>query len=252
MNTIKLSEIKKGQLLLYGQDVVSKEYILRKIYEGEKLPEIFFCSNEQQVNEGVEFALLAMYHDVTSEVDREKYSLGKLDSIPVEIDLTKKDIEKIGNYQFRIIKKGRAVKEIFGGRLETVMTDLNLDAIKTYEGRTEYWESLQVWEPSEEDLKKLLDVQEEEWNNKEYGWFRISDGSNMGSVSRRYKINGYYIKAWDADGFRYYRDRTYKDLLSYFSEELGASQPRNVCALAIDLAKQNGMKLSELFKKYQG
>ena len=44
----------------------------------------------------------------------------------------------------------------------------------------------------------------------------------------------------------------YKDLLEYFCEELGASTEKNVCALAVDLAKYNGLTLSELFKIYGG
>ena len=43
----------------------------------------------------------------------------------------------------------------------------------------------------------------------------------------------------------------YNTLLDYMNKVIGASQPRNVCALAVDLARANGMSMSELFKIYQ-
>ena len=46
--------------------------------------------------------------------------------------------------------------------------------------------------------------------------------------------------------------RKYHDLLTYFCDALGASQPKNVCALAVDMAKYNGMSMAELFQKLQG
>lgn len=44
----------------------------------------------------------------------------------------------------------------------------------------------------------------------------------------------------------------YETLLTYMGEELGASVERNVCALAVDLARANGLTLSELFIKFEG
>ena len=56
--------------------------------------------------------------------------------------------------------------------------------------------------------------------------------------------------------FREYEDdvmpREYKNLSEYLTEELGASQPRNVCALAVDLAKANGMSMAKLFEVFEG
>jgi hypothetical protein len=87
----------------------------------------------------------------------------------------------------------------------------------------------------------------------------------MGIVNKRYSINHHYINAWDGAGRedqeeenkslslddRWVEPRKYHDLLEYFCEEIGASTEKKVTALAIDLAKQNNMKMSELFKKYQ-
>lgn len=51
-------------------------------------------------------------------------------------------------------------------------------------------------------------------------------------------------------GKKYCRTR-YESLLEYLCENIGASQPRNVCALAVDLAKYNNMTMGELFTKYE-
>jgi hypothetical protein len=46
--------------------------------------------------------------------------------------------------------------------------------------------------------------------------------------------------------------RTYKSLLTYMCDEVGASVERNVCALAVDLARANGMTMAKLFETYEG
>jgi hypothetical protein len=44
----------------------------------------------------------------------------------------------------------------------------------------------------------------------------------------------------------------YSDFVDYCCEQIGASTERNVCAVAMSLAKLNNMTLGELFTKYQG
>jgi hypothetical protein len=153
--------------------------------------------------------------------------------------------------------------EILGGNLEKVLRELNIVAVKTYEGITHLDNRTQVWELDNEDFEKLCKVPDDEWKD-DYGWFRHAEGSNMGVVNRRYNINNHYIIAWDGAGRedheeenkklpvddRYIEPRKYFDLFEYFCEEIGASTGKNVTALAIDLAKQNNMKLSELLIKY--
>ena len=63
------------------------------------------------------------------------------------------------------------------------------------------------------------------------------------------KINGHEIICWERDD--HYNDE-YDTLLDYMCDEIGASQPRNVCALAVDLARANGISMAELFSIYQG
>ena len=50
----------------------------------------------------------------------------------------------------------------------------------------------------------------------------------------------------------FWKPHKYDCLTDYLSEELGCSQPGNVCALVMDLARYNGMSMSELFSKFEG
>lgn len=148
--------------------------------------------------------------------------------------------------------------EILGADLDLAFQELGIHAYKTYEAKElwrEYQEKYQVWELTNEDHQKICDIDEKDWKD-EWGWWRSADGSNLGAVSRRYDIHGHYIKAWDGmarEGERdWYQDRKYSHLTQYFCDEIGASTEKNVCALATDLAFQNGITMAELFRKYQG
>lgn len=152
--------------------------------------------------------------------------------------------------------------EILGGNLDVAFNELNIDAIKTYEGNTHLDGITQVWELTQEDFEKLCNIGENDWND-DWGWWRSAVGSNMCNPLSTFKIKGQEIAAWDGDNRieddkaededdRYLFEREYHNLLEYMCEEIGASQPRNVCALAVDLANINNIKVSNLFKKYQG
>jgi hypothetical protein len=137
----------------------------------------------------------------------------------------------------------------------------------TWSGKSNSDVEMHVYEVSDNEFETLckdaeIDI-EDTWID--CAW-RNAEGSNMGVVSVRYNINKHYIKAWDGAGRediteqnknekpedRYYPERKYYNLLEYFCDEIGAGQPRNVCALAVDLAKQNGITIGELFNKFQG
>lgn len=154
------------------------------------------------------------------------------------------------------------MKEILGGDLDLAFKELNINAIKTYEGNTHLDDVTQIWEVQNEDFEKLCNMSEDDWKY-EWGWWRSAEGSNVCNPLSTFIINKEKITAWDDDNRleadkaededdKYLFDREYSNLLEYFCDEIGASQPRNVCALAVDLANINNIKLSELFKKYQG
>ena len=165
--------------------------------------------------------------------------------------------------------------EIFGGGgLQNAFDTLGIDAKMTYKGSREpYYE---VWELSKRDLKVLEEV--EEWPD-EWGFFRWAKGSNMGTACSIFTVNGHELIAWE--GFRredlrdewennisdeekavfHYRFKEYEDiympheygsLLEYLCNEIGASTEGNVCALAVDLARANGMSMGRLLETYEG
>lgn len=161
-----------------------------------------------------------------------------------------------------------------GGALYKAFRELGIEATRTYKGKEK--PHYQVWELSKDDLKKLECI--DDWND-EWGWWRFAKGSNQGTPFDFFTVNGRELIAWedsyrDKDlldswedmpyeereeyhySFREYkktmRSHTYDNLTTYMCDELGASQPRNVCALAVDLARANGMTMAKLFEVYEG
>lgn len=176
------------------------------------------------------------------------------------------------------------MKEIIGENLRGIFKKLGLDATLTYSGKIGVWKNFEVWKITDEVLEKISDLSDEEWDAlcqdiSTDSWWRYSEGSNMGKVNAIFTINGEKIVAWrnkhyvadlfteyyfelDDEEKKEYTDaedyvntwlaRGYKGLMEYFGEELHVSQPRNVCALAIDLAEYNGMSMGQLFAVYGG
>lgn len=164
--------------------------------------------------------------------------------------------------------------EILGGHgLHKAFKELGIQAIRTYRGKEK--PHYEVWELFKDDLKKLESTPE--WKD-EWGWWRYAKGSNQGAPFEFFTVNGRELIAWngpkredlrddwmdepDSEKATYhyslkeYEDtlypRVYDSLLTYMCEELGASVERNVCALAVDLARANGMTMAQLFKTYEG
>lgn len=141
------------------------------------------------------------------------------------------------------------MKEVLAENLLLFFANSGIDGKCTYSG-----DIYEVWEVSDKDFETMSNMSEEEFIKLcPSGMWRSADGSNMGIPYVKYTINGKKIIAWD----RLHEDesrikRRYDSLLEYMCEEIGASQPRNVCALAVDLAKYNNMTMGELFAKYEG
>lgn len=164
--------------------------------------------------------------------------------------------------------------EILGGNgLHRAFKELGIKAIRTYK-RSEK-PRYEIWELSKDDLKKLEYA--EEWKD-EWGWWRYAKGSNMGTPFDFFTVNGNELIAWEGSkredlrddwadepdeekaayhySFKEYEEaqypHNYDNLLTYMTEELGASVERNVCALAVDLARANGLTMADLFRIYEG
>lgn len=175
------------------------------------------------------------------------------------------------------------MKEIIGANLRNVFKKLGLEAAPTYSGKIGIWEPFEVWKLSEDAFETVSNMSEEEWdalcNEMSIdAWWRYAEGSTMGDVNAIFTINGQRIVAWRnkykvEDMFAEYFEldeaerseyadandyvntwlaRGYKNLMEYFAEELHASNLKNVCALAKDLAKYNGMSMGQLFAVYGG
>ena len=91
----------------------------------------------------------------------------------------------------------------------------------------------------------------------EDAWWRSTEGSNLGAPYTKVYVNGHEMIGWadepwededEEDEFEIYAS----NLSDYLCDVVGASQPKNVCALAVDLAKYNNMTMAELFTKYEG
>ena len=139
---------------------------------------------------------------------------------------------------------------------------LGIKLNQTYSG-TEYG----VCEVTEEEFKILCDEPDIKGTWIKCGW-RYCKGSNQQKPFQKVLINNKEIIAWYDDSLDFDSEEEklayieehggvmplerFDDLLTYFVIEMGVSQPKNICALSVDLAKYNNIKLSELFKIYQG
>ncbi|AEB77661.1 hypothetical protein ADU80_04830 [Clostridium botulinum] len=156
------------------------------------------------------------------------------------------------------------MKEILTmGDVTKDFTRLGIEIRQTYNG-ADYG----VVEVTEEEFKTLCDEPDDIFGAWEKSGWRYCEGSNQAVPAQKILIMNKEIVAWydNSDDFDSEEEkRTYleehngimplekfHDLLQYLCEGMGCSQPRNVCALTKDLAKYNYMKLSELFKIYQG
>lgn len=144
------------------------------------------------------------------------------------------------------------MKEILGKNLkkffDAVDSECN-NADITYAG-----DRYEVWKVSDELFGKICNMSEEEFLELagEDAWWRQSYGSNLGYPDAKFKVNSKNLIGWDSPIYDSKIGKKYDDLSDYLCDCIGVSQPRNVCACAVDLAKYNDMTMGELFEKYEG
>ena len=144
--------------------------------------------------------------------------------------------------------------EILAGNMDPYFKRTGIKAQKKWEGTTDGCD-YQVWKIDQDEFKKLAATSNNSY--KEDEWWRSAESSNMGEPMAEYIINGKKILVWDGECREEYEEdcdeeREYENLADYLCYEIGASELRNIVALAADLAAQNGMTMAELFKTYQG
>lgn len=142
------------------------------------------------------------------------------------------------------------MKEILTmGNITEDFNRLGIIVRQTYKGK-----DYGVCEVTDKELKILCDEPDIE-NTWEDGGWSYCEGSNQGNPTITLSVNHNNLKCWydpiDTEDEETYIPQ-YVSLLEYLCDAMGCSQPRNICALTNDLAKYNDMKLSELFKTYQG
>lgn len=134
--------------------------------------------------------------------------------------------------------------ELFGGNgLHKAFKALGIEAKRTYKSSHEpYYE---VWELGKKDVKTLEEIVE--WDDS-WGWWRSARGSNMGTPADFFTVNGQFMIGWETqDG-----NDTYDSLMDYFHKGLSVGMESNICALAVDLARVNGVSMGRLFEVYEG
>ena len=147
------------------------------------------------------------------------------------------------------------MREILGNNLEQFFSHIDKYGVEsnlTYKG-----ERYEVWEVDDDLFPKMCDMPEEEFVSLagEDAWWRSSSGSNLSAPYEKNTVNGHILISWNKgcfDNETSYKTKKYESLSSYLCDCIGASQPKNVCALAMDLAKYNSMTMGELFTKYEG
>ena len=142
--------------------------------------------------------------------------------------------------------------EILGNNLlnffETIEV-LNEGVItRSYKGK-----DYEVWSVYDSMFDRMSKISDEHFEilAGEDAWWRWSSGSSLGAPYETNIVNGHKLISWSKAYFNCEATRRsirYESLSSYLCDCVGASQPRNVCALAVTLAKYN----KELFSKYEG
>lgn len=127
--------------------------------------------------------------------------------------------------------------------IKSAFKELNIAASRKYRKETE--PRFEVWEIEKSDLVKLEEA--EEWP-KGWGWFGYSKGSRLGTACNFLTVNGEFMIGWFAAS----GEDTYDKLTDYLYDGLGAKDNDDVCAMAVELAKANGLTMEELFKTFQG
>lgn len=131
-------------------------------------------------------------------------------------------------------------------------------------------ERYEVWEVDQAGFDRLCGISDDDWKES-WGWWRHCTGSNISDYpTHKFVVNGkkmvgyfdlYRLKNFLEDQKeeakedrltkKDYFDMPYRSLTEYLEHQFGASTEKNVCAIAVDLAKLNGVSMAELFDRYQ-
>lgn len=155
------------------------------------------------------------------------------------------------------------MKQILGNNLTGAIQALKIKAELKWKN-----DSFEVWELSDSEFERFCNVPDEEWDNEQFGWWRYSNGCILeGSTLYEYTVNGNkmlgYIDQHEIENLNegespddmvdetYFTETAYQSFTSWLSSVLDISTEKNITAVAISLAKENGLTLAEFMRKYQ-
>ncbi len=130
--------------------------------------------------------------------------------------------------------------EILGYGIERALDELGIAAKKTCAATDPYGVHYDVWEIEKAGMEKLESVPK--WP-EDWGWWRYTGGSNLGDVDQRIQVHDKPLLVWKTSRV------WFPDIFSYVYH-VGATSPKNVCALLSDLAEQNRITMAALLREY--
>lgn len=146
------------------------------------------------------------------------------------------------------------IEILTSGNVDNDFKRLKINPKLTYQGKDEM--EYKVYEVSDKDFEILCNEPDIEGTWENCGW-RHCIGNTKGAVNNILIVNGKELKCWYEEYFEEDLEELeeefkpeYDDLLTYLCDGCGCSTFKNICALTVDLAKANNMKLSKLFKTY--
>lgn len=102
---IKLSEVKPNDILFYNGDLVSVVRVLRDIFQEKEIALIELIIQDDEWDKNVSNALSSLWDELEQGEVSESYPLKNLNTIEVEIDITKDDIEEIDEVACKYVLK---------------------------------------------------------------------------------------------------------------------------------------------------
>lgn len=135
------------------------------------------------------------------------------------------------------------IELLCGGGIKTAFHELGIKATMIYKGSNK--PHYQVWEIEKSDFNKLEEAIG--WQDH-WGWYEYAKRSNMGTAADFFTINGQFMIGWETND----KNDTYNSLNDYFTKGLGVHGHDEICALAVDLGRVNGMSLCKLFNTFEG
>jgi hypothetical protein len=131
---------------------------------------------------------------------------------------------------------------------------LQINPKRTYKSKDKEYSVYEVTKSEFKILDKDTDT-DDLWSKNDCAWI-VAKGSNLGSVDKRYNVNGHYLIAWNDDKnsgrtkWYSYSPLKYKNIFEYLEYRVGATSWRNVASCLYCLAEQNSLTLSELMVRH--